>query len=312
MLLQLLFMSLLLGVSSFGCGMIPLAFALSKNHVERLSAVGTGLLLGAALAVIVPEGIETIVNSSPDGKVPTTKIALALLAGFSFMLLVEQLGIGHSHESSHDLPIAKAKQSAPPTRIEFDAELDDLERDDSGRAFSTPPSDHSLDPGSNRKRALPLTLGLVIHGLADGFALGVSGLVQTQPDATNTLSLVVFLALILHKAPTSLALTTSLLSSGLPRADCKKYLAFFSVSTPISTIASYLLFSMLGADTGNSWTGPALLLSGGSFLYVATVLQPVSHHSSGNGDLPRLSRVLLIMLGLFIPFALSALLGHGH
>jgi len=45
------------------------------------------------------------------------------------------------------------------------------------------------------ERAYPLTLGLVVHGLADGLALGVSALGDTETD----LSLVVFLALIIHK-----------------------------------------------------------------------------------------------------------------
>lgn len=55
-----------------------------------------------------------------------------------------------------------------------------------------------------------------------------------------------------------------------------------------------------------------MTLQGGTFLYVATVLQPVSHSSPSTQDMPRVARVLLIVIGLFIPFVLSSFLGHGH
>lgn len=63
-------------------------------------------------------------------------------------------------------------------------------------------------------------------------------------------------------APTALALTTSLLASNLPRPECKKYLAVFSVATPMSAIICYLVVSILGASHNRSdWTGLALLIS---------------------------------------------------
>jgi zinc transporter 9 len=51
---------------------------------------------------------------------------------------------------------------------------------------------------------------------------------------------------------------------------------------------------------------------GGTFLYVATVLQPVSHHSAAAADINPLTRVLHITAGIFIPYGLSTFLGHGH
>lgn len=63
-------------------------------------------------------------------------------------------------------------------------------------------------------------------------------------------------------APTAVALTTGLLSTRLPRYECRKYLAFFAASTPIAAIFSYLLLSFLGfAADGGDWVGLALLFS---------------------------------------------------
>ena len=71
-LLVLLSLSGLLGLTSFGVGILPLSFTFSGEHLtksrytrpshitegvhmSRLSSLGTGLLLGAALGVIIPE-----------------------------------------------------------------------------------------------------------------------------------------------------------------------------------------------------------------------------------------------------------------
>lgn len=299
-------MSALLGACSFGAGMLPLSFVFAKNQVDRLAALGTGLLLGAALGVIIPEGMETIVAAHPNQPFPISQVALSLLVGFTLMLIIEQLVTpnAHTHDASSDL-IMRPKNT--PLTLEFDADLGDLE---SSQGSSVLPQ--SLETGSGRERAFPLTLGLVIHSLADGIALGAANLAKTTPGTANTVSFIVFLALLLHKAPTSLALTTSLIATNLPRPDCKKHLAVFSASTPLSAIASYLLFSLLGDGDGGGLTGVALLLSGGTFLYVATVLQPISHHSATAADIKPLTRVLHITAGIFIPYGLSTFLGRGH
>lgn len=53
-----------------------------------------------------------------------------------------------------------------------------------------------------KARALPTTIGLVIHSLADGLALGAAASSSSDDNGTRhglQLSLVVFLALIIHK-----------------------------------------------------------------------------------------------------------------
>jgi zinc transporter 9 len=51
----LLAMSAALAVGAFLAGSLPLWITLSHSHMHKLEAVGTGLLLGAALGVIIPE-----------------------------------------------------------------------------------------------------------------------------------------------------------------------------------------------------------------------------------------------------------------
>ena len=75
-----------------------------------------------------------------------------------------------------------------PLDVHFGADLGELEHQDGHELAAL-----STDAGT--QRAYPYTLGLAMHGLADGLALGVSSLSNTEPD----LSIVVFLALIIHK-----------------------------------------------------------------------------------------------------------------
>jgi len=58
--------------------------------------------------------------------------------------------------------------------------------------------------------------------------------------------------------------------------------------------------------------GIALLISAGSFLYVATVLQPVSHDYSSSEEVGTKARILLLVLGMFTPFVLGTLVDHGY
>lgn len=311
--LALLIMTALLGVSSFVCGVLPLSFTFSKSHLLRLTLVGTGLLLGTALGVIIPEGIEALVEAQIDPKLLSSRVALSLLFGFTSMLAVEQFVSPHSHSSS-DVPTIPLHDHVPS--VEFDAELGELERQE---GISRPGyvqvdgNPRSAAVVGAKTRAYPLTFGLVIHSLADGLALGVS-LFPSNEDGSSRLSLIVFLAIMVHKAPTSLALTTSLLATSLPRPDCKNHLAIFSATTPVATFVTYAFLSFFGAGDHADWTGLALLISGGTFLYVATVLQPVSGHDGSENapEIHKVMRVTLIIFGMFVPFTLSSLLGHGH
>lgn len=95
---------------------------------------------------------------------------------------------------------------------------------------------------------------------------------------------------------------------------------------------TYTGFSFFGVGDKGDLPGLALLLSvcylfilyltylvglfliyiqGGTFLYVATVLQPVKHHSPVPGEMRATTRVFIIILGMFIPLVFR-LFHHAH
>jgi zinc transporter 9 len=113
------------------------------------------------------------------------------------MLVIEQLFAGHSHSHGPSLPLGVIDQS---TEIQFDVDLNEQEQ---GVASSSgfKQVDHLPQTpivADSRQSAFPLTLGLVLHGLADGFALGISTLSIPGSDS-SALSFVVFFALLVHK-----------------------------------------------------------------------------------------------------------------
>ncbi|KAI0081606.1 ZIP-like iron-zinc transporter [Panus rudis PR-1116 ss-1] len=318
--LGLLGMSAVLGISSFAVGSLPLFFTFSRTTLAKLSTFGTGLLLGTALGVIVPEGVETIVLSDPDSpfRFPTRTIALSLLSGFKFMLIVER--IIHRRTSHHHVALP-SQETHPPEHVnghvEFDVELGELERteglpaepDHANAPPYLPPMSPSVRSTTEGKvKAYPVTLGLMIHALADGLALGSSAL-SNGSAIPSGLSIVIFLALIVHKAPVALALSTSLLSTSLSRAECRKHIAVFSASTPLGAIISYAILTLLDFGRYETLPGIALLFSGGTFLYVATVLQPGRTTAD---ELNNRTRLILTIVGMIIPTLITSIFGDVH
>ncbi|GJE88525.1 zinc/iron permease [Phanerochaete sordida] len=304
-LVGLLTMAAVLGVGSFAIGMLPLAFTFSRLSIARLSSVGTGLLLGTALGVIIPEGVETISFVNSSSHFPTTTIALSLVGGFTIMLILERVIHKYSPDAHGHMPLPSADRNENVarafSRVEFDVELGELEREEGAEETLHQAPEEPADTS----KAWPLTLGLMVHALADGFALGASA---TSP-VDRGMSITVFLALLVHKAPAVLALTTSLMTTSLPRADCRKHLALFSASTPVGALFVYGLLSVIRVNSESPWTGVCMLVSGGTFLYVATVLQP---GKAASEELDEKIRTAFVICGMFVPVLIGAVVGHDH
>ncbi|KAG8755807.1 hypothetical protein FRC14_003635 [Serendipita sp. 396] len=359
-LLTVLILSGALALSCFIVGNLPLTFSFSRSRVAYLSTLGIGLLLGAGLGVIIPEGANSIYKASTPGSDPSHIMAYCLLSGFTLMLLVEQVLLSTLGSNENEYALAPNGSTLEAARSTSNLH----NRIDSN---GTPASSSNHNHSFNKARSI--TFGLIIHSLADGLALGASTFSTLPKNSTshgslnhraganfaaqhkrhddsiadqigsNSLTLVVFLALIIHKVPTALALSTSLLPL-IPTRRIRLHIAAFSIATPLGAVLSYLLLALfnsstlddgkgqtgpIGKSTSTLWAGIALTFSGGTFLYVATVLQPVGHsegssssHGHGHpGDediyqIGRKTRVFLIVLGMALPIALSSLIGHGH
>uniref|UniRef100_A0A5F9DHP6 Zinc transporter ZIP9 n=1 Tax=Oryctolagus cuniculus TaxID=9986 RepID=A0A5F9DHP6_RABIT len=166
---------------------------------------------------------------------------------------------------------------------------------------------------SNSK--ITTTLGLVVHAAADGVALGAAA-----STSQTSVQLIVFVAIMLHKAPAAFGLVSFLMHAGLERNRIRKHLLVFALAAPVMSMVTYLGLSKSSKEALSevNATGVAMLFSAGTFLYVATVhvLPEVggmghSHRpdTSGGKGLSRLE-VAALVLGCLIPLILSV--GHQH
>ena len=324
-------------------GLLPLSFSLSPSQVRLMSTIGTGVLVGTSLIVIIPEGVDTLYSASltghthvrrasngvlsatmlyaahepdkrssgdRDGTVMSGPLSLDSVDGHPAMPkrpgIVDSLekvesekaiggdlkksGNGDSHNDSPHTWIGVAlisgfvlmhiidklpqytlssKSAIQPYHIS----LNDLGRGLQRESSSTHDSgaDESLQSvGDGQVHSFATTTGLVIHAAADGIALGAS-----SSSANADLSFIIFLAIMVHKAPAAFGLTSVLLKQGLSKRSARAHLLIFSLAAPTGAIITWFLAHSLGAGTMDNaqntkwWTAMLLLFSGGTFLYVA-------------------------------------------
>ncbi|KAF7179810.1 hypothetical protein CNMCM7691_008861 [Aspergillus felis] len=402
-LFTLLALSIVMAITSFVVGSLPLAFTLSPSQLRLISSLGMGVLVGTSLIVIIPEGVETLysANSHNDRKGLSTRSMTAVewqhrsfpavaaadfsnsnkeadsthLAAMSSpetptlapaLPLIRTMHVtrdeqpelrqreeesesnkdehnGHKEENSSHAWIGVAlisgfilmylidklpdfatpsKQQRPPYHIS----LDNL---GSGLLRNSSPSREGglLDAGStsSRSHSFATTTGLVIHAAADGIALGAS-------TSDTGLSFIIFLAIMVHKAPASFGLTSVLLKQGVSSRTARAHLVVFSLAAPFGAMATFLFVRIVGSGSSSDeaatlWrTGMLLLFSAGTFLYVAMhTMQENSPNSelrelpmNGYGD-PRdipaksdksMRDLVASVIGMILPLFLQ--LGHAH
>nr|XP_026483436.1 zinc transporter ZIP9 isoform X2 [Vanessa tameamea] len=174
------------------------------------------------------------------------------------------------------------------------------------------------------EKNITATVGLVVHAAADGVALGAAA-TTSHADV----ELIVFLAIMLHKAPAAFGLVTFLLHAGLERNRIRKHLLIFSCAAPLLAVLTYFGIGNESKQTLSDFnaTGIAMLFSAGTFLYVATVhvLPELTHpHSHTHTLLPlqdgvptkkgfgglQLCEVIILAIGAMLPVLLT--MGHEH
>ena len=188
-------------------------------------------------------------------------------------------------------------------------------------ASSSAAASLSSSPASSAGAPLPSSalLGILTHSAIDGLALGAISV----SDDNASLELVVFLAIVLHKAPAAFGLSSFLLYQGRSRQETRWHLTVFSLAAPVTSVLTYLLFlqrSVLGGGGSGSgsgggggvsseWLGLCLLFSAGTFLFTiaAHILPEVSRKE---GEVMEWRYVMCLIIGILMPLALSTT--HHH
>ncbi|XP_055693962.1 zinc transporter ZIP9 [Lutzomyia longipalpis] len=299
--LVLLCLVVVMLIGSYLAGNIPLVVSLSEEKLKVVSVFGAGLLVGTALTVIIPEGIRALYDDKTIAPVSPGN---------------------HVDSSPKDPILDEAHSSEHSSTIGLSLVL--------GFIFMMLVDQISTRrDGASAERNMTATIGLIVHAAADGVALGAAA-----HASHHDVEMVVFLAIMLHKAPAAFGLVSFLLHEGFDRHRIRKHLAMFSMSAPLLTLLTYFGIGQEQKETLNSFnaTGIAMLFSAGTFLYVATVhvLPELTqgHTSSGASSGPhythleqgtpqpkgysglRNAELAILICGALLPLLLT--MGHHH
>ncbi|PRW58355.1 zinc transporter ZIP9 isoform X1 isoform B [Chlorella sorokiniana] len=316
---------LLMFVGALLCGAAPFFLRIRESHLQTLAALGAGLLIGSALAVIIPEGFHAFAEAShhshehgevkPDHdhnhdhsaahdhstSLPEGVAGLVLVGGFLAMLLLDHLQHaaggrcgapghshhGHSHNHGHSHSHGLGSGGASSERLREKGE---------GAAAKSKAQGAAPDPQN-------AITGLLIHCCADGLAMGAAFL-----SGNARLSMIIAAAMVLHKAPMAFGLATYLMACRWNFARSRGTLLAFASAAPAATLATYALLGSLAILQHPAAVALCVIFSGGTFLYAATmhILPEVlgdSHHMSS-------AQLAAVVVGSLLPVALSW--GHHH
>lgn len=119
-----------------------------------------------------------------------------------------------------------------------------------------------------RSKGLVGLWGIMLHSLIDGALIG------TGFEVSSTLGVVTSLAVLIHKIPDGISVSTIMCSGGFKRTEVLKGVTLVAVATPVGAVLSYLLLG----EVSESMVGLALGASAGTFLYIsASDLIPETH-----------------------------------
>ena len=242
-------------------GYVPLTLELSSDRLKQLTAIGAGVLIGSAFLVIIPEALEIFEGHEEEGE---------------------------SHEEMHIEPSTIGLAILGGFVLMLLLEI-----------FGLP---HAVHHDEDKDLlGLSATIGLLVHALVDGIAVGAS------VSSSNETGLIVFVAIMLHKGPAAFGLTSFLKHIKIKKSKSKWYLLAFALASPIMAILTFFVLKDTSFATDDN-IGLALLFSAVTFIYVATVdVLPEVHSHDHNHDPP----VWFVILGIIFVFLIT-LMGHNH
>ena len=145
------------------------------------------------------------------------------------------------------------------------------------------------------KIGLAAYVGIGFHSILDGVAIGAGNMLN--------ISMVILLAVTIHKFPAALALSSILVKGGeYSRKKILLSMFIFALATPIGALVSMNVMDHLSPDP----IGFALGISAGTFLYISIGdLLPTVHEEDDRKNL----NLVLLFVGILVMFLSTAMEG---
>jgi len=252
---------------AIGGGVLPLVGPMRRS--DLLLSFSGGVMLGASFFHMLPEAVEM-------GGVATLP---AVLLGFLALYLLERFVLIHiCAEPGMNEALSTGRIHQPHDHPGH------VHGDEAGCEV------HTL--------GLAAWMGMSVHTVVDGFALGAA-------NHEAGLGLLVFIAILAHKIPSSFSLSAILRSEGYGKVKAVLMNAFFALMVPLGALMYVALNAVVPVK---DFTAFALAFSGGTFLHLSlSDILPDLHRRGGSKW--RLTGALLA--GLALMWSLR-LLQHDH
>jgi zinc and cadmium transporter len=279
----LLIYCVLVVLASLAGGALPGLIKLTHRRTQFIMSFVGGLMLGVAILHLLPHSL------AEQGSVD--RAAGWMLAGLMTMFLLIRVFHVHAHEHGDT------------------SDVQDEHRHDHDHEG---PCDHGHSHGQAHEVAVHhhpfswvgLALGLSLHTLIDGLALGAAVSAEAHPGAGFALfGLGTFLAVALHKPLDALSITSLMKAGGWSRQDIWLANIGFALMCPIGAIGfTFGLARLFGEQ--HIAVGCALAFAAGVFLCIslADLLPEVAFHTHD-----RLQLTMALVLGIALAWGIGKL-----
>lgn len=266
-------------------GLVPGWVRMTHTRTQTIMSLVSGLMLGVAFFHLLPHGIA--VDPRPGA---VDRAAAWLMLGLVAMLVL--LRLFHFHQ--HDFSDAQDLQHPHHDHQHHD-------------------HDHPQQPpAAHRFSWVGIALGLGLHTLIDGVALGAVMLGElSDTSGTRLAGVGVFLAILLHKPLDAMSITTIMDAGGWSRSARTATNVLFALLCPLGALLFFFGIDLV-ASSRDVVVAAALAFSAGAFVCIALsdLLPEVHFHSHDRTKL-----TVAFLLGILIAYAIGlfepASLHHG-
>jgi zinc and cadmium transporter len=270
--------------ASLAGGALPSLVKLTHRHMQFLMSFVGGLMLGVALLHLLPHSLAQ--HGSIDS------VAGWTLGGLLTMFLLIRVFHVHAHEHGDTSDLVDDHHHAHDGPCEHHHEP------------------HSHAPGQHPFSWMGLALGLALHTLIDGLALGAAVIAEADHNHGAALfGLGTFLAVALHKPLDALSITSLMAAGGWSRGSIQLANVLFALMCPLGAAASaWGLTGIFGEQ--HLALGCALAFAAGVFLCIALadLLPEVAFHAHD-----RFQLTLALFLGIALAWGIGFLEpSHAH
>jgi zinc and cadmium transporter len=247
-------------------GLLPDLVRLTHTRTQIVMSLVAGLMLGVAFYHLLPHSILLA------GEHGAADLAVWwLMIGLISMFLLLRMFHFHQHDFS------------------------------TGKDDHHDHHHHESEPAVHSLSWAGIALGLAVHTLIDGVALGA--VMQGEHEASGLMGIGVFLAIFLHKPLDAMSITALMDAGGWDRRARMTVNVIFATMCPLGAMLFFFGVDLVG-DGRDYLVSVALAFSAGAFICIALsdLLPEVQFHSHDRGKL-----TLAFLLGIVVAYGIGGL-----